>query len=49
MTGAVAAATSRVGGFADFFVMNRDGTDLHVLAETALHENHAHRGRSPGG
>ncbi|MEA2620244.1 MAG: hypothetical protein QOC97_1017, partial [Chloroflexota bacterium] len=35
------------GGFADFFVMNRDGSDVHVLAETALHENHAHWGRSP--
>ena len=37
------------GGFADFFVMNRDGSDLHVLAKTALEENQAHWGRSPGG
>jgi len=28
-------------GFADLFVMNRDGSDLHVIAATALHENHA--------
>jgi Tol biopolymer transport system component len=32
---------------ADLFVMNRDGSDLHVLAATILHENHAYWGRSP--
>jgi Tol biopolymer transport system component len=34
------------GGFADLFVMNRDGSDLHVLAETELEENHAEWGNS---
>jgi TolB protein len=28
-------------GFADLFVMNRDGSDLHVLRATTLAENHA--------
>ena len=37
------------GEFADFFVMKRDGSDLHVLALTTLEENQAHWGRSPGG
>ena len=26
-------------GWGDFFVMNRDGSDQHVIAKTALHEN----------
>jgi Tol biopolymer transport system component len=34
-------------GFADLFVMDRDGLDVHVLAKTALHENHAEWGRRP--
>lgn len=32
---------------ADFFVMDRDGSGLHVLAETRLNENHAFWGGSP--
>jgi TolB protein len=35
------------GGWGDFFVMNRDGSDLHLLAATAIHENHAYWGASP--
>jgi Tol biopolymer transport system component len=34
-------------GFVDLFVMNRAGSDLHVLAQTALHENHAFWGPGP--
>jgi Tol biopolymer transport system component len=34
-------------GFADLFVMNSDGSGVHVLAKTELHENHAAWGRSP--
>lgn len=34
-------------GFADLFVMNRDGTDVHVLVKTELNENHAYWGNSP--
>jgi TolB protein len=34
-------------GWADFFIMNRDGSDQHVVARTALHENHGYWGRSP--
>jgi Tol biopolymer transport system component len=35
------------GGFGDLFVMNRDGSDLHVLALTAIGENHASWGKRP--
>jgi Tol biopolymer transport system component len=35
------------GGRADLFVMNRDGSRLHLLAPTELNENAAHWGRSP--
>jgi Tol biopolymer transport system component len=35
------------GGFADLFVMDRDGSDVHVLGKTVLQENHAEWGRSP--
>ncbi|MEO6349047.1 MAG: hypothetical protein ABIP53_00140 [Candidatus Limnocylindrales bacterium] len=28
-------------GFADLFVINRDGSDMHVLADSHIHENHA--------
>jgi Tol biopolymer transport system component len=35
------------GGWADFYVMNRDGSDLHILAATTLHENHAYWGNTP--
>ena len=31
-------------GWGDFFVMNRDGTDQHVIAKTAMHENHGQWG-----
>jgi DNA-directed RNA polymerase specialized sigma24 family protein len=31
-------------GWGDVFVMDRDGSDVHVLARTALHENHGHWG-----
>ena len=34
-------------GWADFFVMNRDGSDLHILAATTMHEDHAYWGGSP--
>ena len=34
-------------GWGDFFVMNRDGSDLHILAATTLHENHPYWGRNP--
>jgi TolB protein len=34
-------------GWADFFIMNRDGSNQHVVARTALHENHGSWGRSP--
>jgi Tol biopolymer transport system component len=34
-------------GFVDLFVMNRDGSELHVLAKTSLHENHAFWGPRP--
>jgi TolB protein len=34
-------------GWADFFVMNRDGSDQHVIAHTTLHENQGQWGRSP--
>ncbi len=31
-------------GWGNFFVMNRDGTDQHVIAKTAMHENHGQWG-----
>ena len=31
-------------GWGDFFLMNRDGTDQHVIAKTAMHENHGQWG-----
>ena len=31
-------------GWGDFFVMSRDGTDQHVIARTAMHENHGQWG-----
>ena len=34
-------------GWGDFFVMDRDGSDVHIVAATTLHENHAYWGRSP--
>jgi TolB protein len=34
-------------GWADFFIMNRDGSNQHVVAMTALHENHGQWGKSP--
>ena len=34
-------------GWADFFIMNRDGSNQHVVAMTALHENHGQWGGSP--
>jgi Tol biopolymer transport system component len=34
-------------GWGDFFVMNRDGSDQHVIAHTTMHENHGHWGPSP--
>ena len=34
-------------GWGDFFVMDRDGSNQHVIAITALHENHGQWGRSP--
>ncbi len=37
-------ATEEVG---DLFVMDRDGSDIRVVAETPLAENHADWGRSP--
>jgi Tol biopolymer transport system component len=35
------------GGPADLYVINRDGTDLHVLVRTELNESHAVWGVSP--
>ena len=35
-------------GWGDFFVMNRDGTDQHVIAKTAMHENHGQWGADRG-
>jgi Tol biopolymer transport system component len=34
-------------GWGDFFVMNRDGSDQHIIAATAIHENHGYWGPSP--
>jgi Tol biopolymer transport system component len=34
-------------GWGDFFVMDRDGGNQHVIAKTALHENHGSWGSSP--
>lgn len=34
-------------GSGDFFVMDRDGGNQHVIAKTQLHENHGHWGTSP--
>ena len=34
-------------GWGDFFVMDRNGSNQHVIAITALHENHGHWGNSP--
>ena len=31
-------------GWADFFVMDRDGSDQHVIEKTAMHENHGQWG-----
>ncbi len=36
-----------MNGVADLFVMNRDGSDLHVIAETPLNENAPVWGRAP--
>jgi Tol biopolymer transport system component len=33
-------------GWGDFFVMNGDGTDQHVIAKTPIHENHGQWGAS---
>jgi Tol biopolymer transport system component len=35
------------GGWGDFFVMDRDGANQHVIAETAMHENHGRWGWLP--
>ena len=35
------------GDVGDLYVVNRDGTGLHLVAETTLAENHADWGRSP--
>jgi Tol biopolymer transport system component len=35
------------GGWADFFVMDRDGSDLHAVARTDMHENHGFWGPDP--
>ena len=35
------------GGWGDFYVMNRDGGNAHLLAATAVHENHAFWGPPP--
>ena len=35
------------GGWADFFVMDRDGGNQQVIAKTTIHENHGTWGRSP--
>jgi TolB protein len=34
-------------GWADFYVMNGDGSDQHVIAHTPMHENHGQWGPSP--
>ena len=36
-------------GVSDLFVMNRDGSDLHLLAPTALNENGPNWGPLPTG
>jgi TolB protein len=35
------------GGWGDFFVMDRDGSDLHLVAATDMHENHGSWGPDP--
>ena len=34
-------------GWGDFFIMDRDGSNQHVVAKTPLHENHGEWGSSP--
>jgi Tol biopolymer transport system component len=34
-------------GWGDFFVMDRDGGNQHVIAKTPMHENHGQWGSSP--